>query len=251
MKKITLLCFLFTLALNGYAQQFITRWDLSIAGSGATQISFGVGTSGIVNYSWETIPASVTGSGTFNGSTATITSLPAGSVIKLKIDSANFNHFKMYNGTDRNRLLDIEQWGNIHWSNFSNSFYGCSNLNISAIDIPDLSNVPSLIWCFRGCTSLTGPTNISNWDVSHVAYMYGVFWDASIFNQPIGNWDVSHVITMNDMFRGASFFNQPIGNWDVSHVIEMADMFNGAATFNQPIVFVGNVHGALFQSTNW
>lgn len=79
---------LFNLLAN--AQDFITRWDLSTPGSGATQLSFGVGTVGTCSYTWETIPAGATGTGTFNGNTLTITGLPAGAMIRLKIDTANF-----------------------------------------------------------------------------------------------------------------------------------------------------------------
>ena len=49
---------------------FITTWNLATAGSGASQLSFGVATSGPVNYTWQEIsPGSASGSGTFSGST--------------------------------------------------------------------------------------------------------------------------------------------------------------------------------------
>ena len=44
---------------------FITRWNLATSGSGATQLSFGVATSGTVNYTWQQIGgAGAVGSGT-------------------------------------------------------------------------------------------------------------------------------------------------------------------------------------------
>ena len=63
MKKY-LFSFLF-LSFNflAHAQDFITHWDLSLPGSGATQLTFGVGTSGTCSYTWETIPAGNNGSG--------------------------------------------------------------------------------------------------------------------------------------------------------------------------------------------
>ena len=90
MKKIFLFFLCVIYVQISFAQDFITRWDLSIAGSGATQLSFGVGTVGTCSYTWETIPAGATGTGTFNGNTLTITGLPAGAMIRLKIDTANF-----------------------------------------------------------------------------------------------------------------------------------------------------------------
>jgi len=57
----------------------------------------------------------------------------------------------------------------------------------------------------------------------------------SQFNQDISNWDVSSVTDMGGMFYFASVFNQDISNWNVSSVTEMANMFNGASAFNQPL----------------
>ena len=50
----------------------------------------------------------------------------------------------------------------------------------------------------------------------------------------INNWDVSNVTNMYGMFYGASSFNQPLNNWDVSNVTDMWSMFDGAVSFNQP-----------------
>src|SRR6218665_1120470 len=82
------------------AQNFVTQWNLATSGSGATQLSFGVATSGTVNYTWETIPAAASGSGTFSGSTATITGLPADKVIRLRISPTNFQRIIIDNGSD-------------------------------------------------------------------------------------------------------------------------------------------------------
>ena len=38
--------------------------------------------------------------------------------------------------------------------------------------------------------------------------MYGMFYKASAFNQPLDNWDVSSVTDMAAMFYAASAFNQ-------------------------------------------
>ena len=71
------------------------------------------------------------------------------------------------------------------------SFYGCTNLLISASDIPNLKNVTDISSMFSG---------------------------ARVFNQDIGNWDVSSVTNMSYMFLEAKAFNQDIRNWDVSSI---------------------------------
>ena len=52
---------------------------------------------------------------------------------------------------------------------------------------------------------------ISNWDVSNVTDMSGMFYGVSSFNEPIGNWNVSNVTNMNGTFYNASAFNQTLG----------------------------------------
>ena len=59
--------------------------------------------------------------------------------------------------------------------------------------------------------------DISNWDVSNVTNMYGMFGnvagmfeDARYFNQPLNKWNVSNVTNMRGMFIRAESFNQPL-----------------------------------------
>ena len=60
--------------------------------------------------------------------------------------------------------------------------------------------------------------NISQWNVSNVTNMQGVFLGSLAFNQPIGDWDVSNVTNMNRMFDEAISFNQDISNWCVTNI---------------------------------
>ena len=71
---------------------------------------------------------------------------------------------------------------------------------------------------------------ISNWDVSNVTNMGGMFLNAESFNQPLNNWNVSKVTNMNKMFMGASSFNQPLDNWNVTKVMYIESMFFRATT---------------------
>ena len=61
---------------------------------------------------------------------------------------------------------------------------------------------------------------ISNWDVSNVTNMEGMFIANKIFNQDIGSWDVGNVTNMFEMFWWAKSFNQDISVWDVSNITE-------------------------------
>ncbi|MEP0262670.1 BspA family leucine-rich repeat surface protein [Dokdonia sp.] len=130
-------------------------------------------------------------------------------------------------------IIDITQWGTIKWSTMENAFKGCENLDVSATDAPNLTQVTNLSYMFFGCESLEGNSSFNDWNVSSVENMTYMFSGAELFNQPIGNWNVEQVTEMTNMFFSALAFNQPIGNWNVGQVTDMYAMFNTAESFNQ------------------
>jgi surface protein len=239
----TMLAFLFTLffAGNSFAQSndFVTTWNLATPGSansgGNAQLSFGVATSSTVSYSWTEVGGSGNGSSTFSGSTLTITGLPSGKTIELRISPTNFQRIIINNGTDKNRLLDVKQWGATDWTSMEKAFNGCINLNITATDVPDLSLVKSMFGTFTGCVKLNGPSNINSWNTIRVTNMYDLFNGCTIFNQNIGSWKTDSVTSMLQMFRGASAFNQNIGSWNTGRVGSFQQTFTNCKAFNQNI----------------
>jgi len=48
-----------------------------------------------------------------------------------------------------------------------------------------------------------------------------MFVKATEFNSNVSNWDVSSVTNIGGMFYGATKFNGDISNWNVSSVIDM------------------------------
>ena len=83
--------------------------------------------------------------------------------------------------------------------------------------------------------------HISDWDVSNVNNMQGMFYYTQSFNQDIGDWDVSNVTNMEGMFSYAQSFNQDIGDWDVSNVNNIEGMFYQAtlSTENYDALLIG------------
>ncbi|WP_430967357.1 BspA family leucine-rich repeat surface protein [Spongiimicrobium sp. 2-473A-2-J] len=148
--------------------------------------------------------------------------------------SGDFPRIYFNGGGDAEKILAVDQWGEISWSSMEGAFQGCSNLDITATDLPDLSGINSMRRMFTGCVSLVGNASINSWDVSMVTDMATLFTDAAAFNQELANWDVSNAENMNNMFLRASSFNRPIGSWNVSNVINMGGMFN-STPFNQDI----------------
>jgi len=134
---------------------------------------------------------------------------------------------------DPEKLLSIEQWGDIEWDHFSYTFEGCSNLQVEAVDTPNLSEVTLLNNMFKDCTSMVGNDSFNNWDISTVVTLENMFKGASSFNAPIGSWDVTNAPVLRFMFDGASSFNQELSNWDISNYNNLEHLFYNASAFNQ------------------
>ena len=246
-----------------YAQgqaPFITTWKTDNPGtSGTNQITiptFGLG----FNYDiyWEEVGMPANNGTEPSGQTGDYTiTFPSPGTYRIEI-SGDFPYIFFNSGGDREKILTIEQWGDISWSVFDRAFASCVNLTYNATDVPDLSAVTNLSSMFSNATAFNGDIgnwdvstittmnsmfqnadafnqDISGWDVSSVTDMFGLFSSANVFNQDIGGWDVSKVTNMQRMFTGASVFNQDISGWDVSAVTTMQSMFEQADAFNQPI----------------
>ncbi len=136
---------------------------------------------------------------------------------------------------DNQKLISIDQWGNMQWRQLNSAFYACANMDIGAQDIPDLNQVSNLDSTFALCESLVGNELIGVWDTSSVLSMANTFAGCTLFNQNIENWDVSNVNNMFGLFTNCENFNQPLNNWDVSNVQTMILLFTGAKQFNQPL----------------
>jgi surface protein len=139
----------------------------------------------------------------------------------------------MFNGnSESEKIKNISQWGSTFVLQ-GLGFKGCSNLTITATDLPILD--PNLVSVFEGCSSVTSIPNINLWNMSVVNNVASMFKNCTSFNQDISSWLTSSITFMSGMFEGCSIFNSPIANWDTSHVVTFSSMFKGASLFNQDI----------------
>ena len=143
-----------------------------------------------------------------------------------------------------NRLVSIDQWGDIKWTTMDGAFENASLMVYNAADIPDLSGVASMAYMFAGARYFN--SDISTWDVSPVTDMTGMFAYAGAFNQSLNSWNISGVTDMTGMFEGAVSFNHPLDRWDVSSVGDMNRMFTHAFSFDQNL---GNWYIVLDDTT--
>ncbi|ANH83206.1 hypothetical protein A8C56_21480 [Niabella ginsenosidivorans] len=254
--NIPILLLLLVLSVTGKAESpFITRWNLTAPAF----VYPGIGQQYTIE--WELV----------NDPQVKGVIEDAGSQQEIPIPANGEYRIKAYNGNgvlsgfliasnNYTRLLAIEQWGTIQWTKLDRAFTTSINMDVTATDVPDLSQVTSLSGIFMNCPKLVGNASfarwntasvrdmswmfsgavlfdqdISSWNTENVTTMRGMFQDAKSFNQPIGAWKTQNVNSMENMFYNAEQFNKPIGDWNTGRVVYMSAMFCNAFSFNQPI----------------
>jgi surface protein len=227
---------------------FITEWRTDTDGE---TITIPIITNNTYTYTTSDGP-----SGTTNGGSTTITFPTAGThevFISGDIQQIQFN-----NTGDKGKIYDIKQWGtDTTYVNLELAFYGCSNLDVTASDTPNI-NGSRMAQMFRNCVNLEGTSAFNRWNTTGVVGAGGIFDGATLFNQDISNWDTSTFFGFSTTFKNTSFnqdignwntssitstfasfqntpFNQDIGNWDVSNVTNMVRMFQDNTVFDQDI----------------
>lgn len=211
----------------------ITKWNTNILNDDSKEIK--IFALGAFNYNYQsTTNSSIKGSGSGLNNTTIV--MPEAGIYVVKITPSG--QFKLGGtdspGDDAKKLIELSQWGTVNWySNLGYMFDGCTNLKITATDIPDFSGVTDFFAMFRKCQSLDTVPNMNSWNTSNVLYMDQMFNGAINFNGNISNWNTSKVKSMNSLFYGAQKFNQNISTWSTLNVTDMDQMFNSAFEFNQ------------------
>lgn len=222
---------------------FITTWQSDNPGiSGNNQITIPTSLSETYLYDiiWEEI-GNVGNNGTINGNTGDVViTFPTAGNYRVYI-TGTYPRFWYTGSVDQQKLLTIEQWGDISWVSMEQAFLNMSNLHVNAVDAPDLSGVTSLASMFWNASAMNEP--LDHWDVSTITDMSRMFQGCTAFNQPLNSWNVSNVQDMSSMFSTTTNFNSNITGWNVSNVTNMTRMFENTPVFNQDISGwnVGNV----------
>ncbi|MBU2913272.1 BspA family leucine-rich repeat surface protein, partial [Reichenbachiella agariperforans] len=134
--------------------------------------------------------------------------------------------FPHLTGYSKSQLVDVNQWGDIVWGSFDQTFANWGGSTFSAIDAPILSSDGvSFFRIFRQSGSFNGDLN--HWDVSNVNKFNEAFQSARSFNSDLSSWDLTGVDNFGNSFNGANKFEgHGLSQWDISN----ASRFNG--TFN-------------------
>lgn len=211
---------------------FVTTWDTTNPGtSDASSITIPILGSGYAyRVDWN-------GDGDFDDadeatvhSGAVTHSFPAPGIYQIRI-TGDFPQINFNNSGDAQKITSIDQWGAQTWVSMENSFFGCSNLTITATDAPDLTIVTSLASMFRGVPSTP---NLTAWNTSTITNMRSVF-RASGANPDVSAWDMSSVNDMDSMFRDATNATPDVSNWDTSTLVNAYGLFTDAVAANPDV----------------
>ena len=144
--------------------------------------------------------------------------------------SGTFPNIYFFNRFDRWKVLEIKNWGNIQWETMLNAFWGCGNMDITATDEADFSQVAVFQRAFQNCSSITSITGSSNWVTSNATNLLLAFFGCSNMTSiETTNWDTSGLTAFDAVFQSCGALTSLDGtNWDLSNVTSFADAFSNS-----------------------
>lgn len=165
----------------------------------------------------------------------TITGLTGDTVLTFPADgeynviiSGVFPYMSFSNGKDKDKLIDINNWGTYGLGSTSQSgaFQGCSNLVISAIDRGYFSGVTDFSNTWWGCSSLTSFPLI---DTSSGTSLSGSWRDcSSLTSFPANAFDANIATNYSKAFGNTNLTTQSIDDILVS--LNASGVINGTFT---------------------
>jgi len=202
--------------------KFILQFDTTVAGdTPSNQFSLDLFTGETYNFDWETDDAQ---SGTHVTDSDLVLTFGVSGVHTISITGTLPRLF--YNASaEGDKITDLQKWGDIAWTNFQDAFNGCTNMEITATDVPDLSGVTSLRRMFRFCSDITTVPNANLWNTSTIDDMNEVFRGTGLTSIDVSTWNTSIVTDMAHMFRATFLTTLDLSLWDTGLVTNMSRMF--------------------------
>jgi len=164
---------------------------------------------------------------------ATITIAAGAGTYELRVyadEVGGLNRIRFANSGDKNKLIEIRNWGSVNWASFGQAFWGCANLNsVTSLSGPPITNTIDYAFMFFNCTSIR-TLDLSTWDVSagqQFDYMFAAC--TSLVSVDISGWNTSNALDMNRMFTSNTNIESIIGleNLVIGNVLDFTAFLNG------------------------
>ncbi len=133
------------------------------------------------------------------------------------------------NSGDKAKILDVVNWGTIFEFDRTRMFQGCSNMDVSATDIPTISTTDFTSNFFN--TGITNP-DWSGWDMTGVTTYELCFQNSTSFNGIIANWVTTSTTNIKNMMANCSSFNQDLSSWATDNITNAENAFSNADAFD-------------------
>ena len=157
-----------------------------------------------------------------------------------KVIKDRYNEFGQ--GTKNNPIdfndVDVSNIDSFYDNNINIGIF--EDLKFEYIDISDwdVSNVKNMVGMFYKCKQLKSIGDISDWDVSNVKDMSVMFSGCEQLKSigDLSNWDISNVTYISYMFNDCEQLKSvgDLSNWNVSKVEDMRFMFDKSGITNIP-----------------
>jgi len=177
---------------------FVTEWTVS---SGDTIIlpSYDTNPLGTLDYDVDWGDGNSDSNVTTKDKTHTYTFDGGGTKVFQVVITNQFHSLNMQRAstTERGYLTNMVQWGtDTTWSTLRYMFYYCVNMQYTATDFPDISNMAesgSIRNMFQECQSVVD-LDLSNWtNTDNITGLYATFWGMdSLETLNLTNWDISN-----------------------------------------------------------
>jgi len=207
--------------------------DTTATGGGTTSSSnqYTVGTLG-AGYNYDII----TDDGqTFTSQTGNRTITFAVSGLHTIQITGTFPRFLNYGSPDKNKTIEIVQWGDTGITTLANTFEGASRITSfpsSPSPGPVLTGVTSCRLGFRDTDAVVS-IDFSNWDTSTITTFHNMFpLCAALTSIDITGWDMNGVTDVEFFFGGNGNLQsiEGVWDWDLS-TISNSGLFMGDADF--------------------
>jgi len=156
---------------------FVSTWDTTLAGNASTILELVFNNTTTYNFTvdWGDGNSDVITSSTDVARTHTYAS---SGVYEVRMFGPLMAGIRFNNSDDNGKLTEISQWGQFRFVR-NRTFYGCTNLVITATDIP-VVDTGSMGRLLEDCTSLVDIPNIGDWDITAVTNMRRFLRDTGI-----------------------------------------------------------------------